>query len=103
MQLTLRYFDGCPNWQTAEARLREVLRSLGLEDQEIEFEQVSSPEDAERLRFRGSPTILVDGEDPFADESAPFGLSCRIYRTERGFDGSPSAAQLTELLHRASH
>ena len=100
MQLTIRYFDGCPNWQTAETRSREVLDELGLGDHEIELEEVSTPEDAERLRFRGSPTILLDGEDPFADESAPFGLSCRIYRTEGGFDGSPSRAQLRELLSR---
>lgn len=102
MRLTLRYFDGCPNWQTAEARLRETLTGLGLDGWEIIFEKVSSSEDAERLHFRGSPTILIDGVDLFADDDAPFGLACRVYQTEQGFEGAPSIAQLTDLLRRVS-
>jgi glutaredoxin len=102
MKLTLLYFDGCPSWQTAEARLHEALAAVGLEDQEVELELVSSQEDAERLGFRGSPTILIDGADPFANESVPLGLSCRLYQTEKGLEGAPSAAQLGELLRRAS-
>lgn len=100
MRLTLRYFDGCPNWRTAEARLRETLAGLGIEGSEMILEKVSSAEDADRLHFRGSPTILIDGVDPFADEDAPFGLTCRVYQTEHGFEGAPSIAQLTDLFCR---
>ncbi len=99
MHIVLRYFDGCPNWETARARLDEVLRETGLAGKaELHLEIVSSEEEAERLRFRGSPTILIDGVDPFADDAAPFGLSCRIYMTDRGCDGSPSLEQLREIL-----
>lgn len=42
--------------------------------------RVETIEEAERLGFHGSPSILVDGVDVFA-EPAGVGLSCRIYRT----------------------
>lgn len=47
-----------------------------------------------RLGFSGSPTILVDGQDPFADQDAPIGLACRLYATEEGLQGAPTIAQL---------
>jgi hypothetical protein len=33
----------------------------------ISEERVTTPENARRVGFRGSPTVLIDGEDPFAD------------------------------------
>ena len=63
--------------------------------------EVTTPEDAERLRFRGSPTVLVDGTDPFAQESDPVGLSCRVFRTPDGLRRAPTVAQLIEVLRSA--
>ncbi len=97
MDVTIRYFDGCPNWKVAEARVREVVVGSG-SPVGLRYERVETPEEAEQLRFHGSPTILVDGVDPFADESAPVGLSCRIYRTGDGPDGAPSVRQLREVI-----
>ena len=45
-----------------------------------------SNEQAELERFPGSPTIRINGNDPFPGDQA-IGLSCRIYRTA---DGRPS-------------
>ncbi|WP_040493594.1 hypothetical protein, partial [Ilumatobacter nonamiensis] len=59
---------------------------------------VDTPEEAERTRFRGSPSILVDGVDPFTDADAPVGLSCRMYQTPDGLAGSPTLDQLREVL-----
>ena len=94
MQIALRYFEGCANWQLARSRLEAILDDTD----EIQLELVDSYEDAERLGFRGSPTILINGEDPFADESAPVGFACRMYRTETGIEGAPSVAQLRRAL-----
>ena len=58
VRVTLRYFDGCPHWRLVYDRLRQVLREEGLFDIETVLERVGTPEDAERLRFVGSPTIL---------------------------------------------
>jgi hypothetical protein len=97
LKITIRYFDGCPNWRTAEHRLRQALDEVGPEA-DIAHEVVSAPEDAERLRFPGSPTILVDGVDPFPAETDSYGLTCRVYRTEAGQEGSPSTQQIREAL-----
>ncbi|MFQ5967049.1 MAG: thioredoxin family protein [Acidimicrobiia bacterium] len=94
MDVTLQYFNGCANWKIAQSRLRQILG----DDWEIHYQLVESFEDAERLGFRGSPTVLVDGRDPFADESAPIGFACRVYRTESGSEGTPSIDQLREAL-----
>lgn len=97
MRITLQYFDGCPSWRTADERLHRVADSLGL-DVRVDHQLVESPQDAERLGFQGSPTLLIDGVDPFADPDAPVGLSCRIYATEDGRAGAPSERQLEQAL-----
>ena len=101
MEIRLRYFDGCPHWRTMHDRLREALRAEGLANVEPILERVDTSEDAERLRFVGSPTLLVDGRDPFADGGGSFGLSCRVYQTPEGFAGSPTTDQVRAALHDA--
>src|SRR5690606_18819602 len=78
MDVTLLYFDGCPSWETTDQRLRELADELGFH---LAHRKVESPEAAEELSFRGSPTVLIDGRDPFARGDEPVGLSCRIYQT----------------------
>ncbi len=98
MRVELLYFDGCPNWQLADERLREALAQTGRDHVRIERRQVTTPEQAEASGFRGSPTVLVNGEDPFADSNAPVGLSCRVFRTEVGPAGAPTVEQLVAVL-----
>jgi len=98
VRVGIRYFDGCPSWRVAEERLHHVLTELGWQELVIERERVESPERAEAIGFRGSPTVLIDGADPFLDETAPIGLSCRLYRTEGVTEGAPSLAQLRAVL-----
>ena len=100
MDVTLLYFDGCPNWTVAEERVREALSQVGAPRDALRLQTVTTPEEAEELRFRGSPTLLVDGADPFADESAPVGLSCRVYPTPEGLAGSPTVEQIVSVLGR---
>ncbi|MHB8467805.1 MAG: thioredoxin family protein [Acidimicrobiales bacterium] len=101
MDVRLVYFDDCPNWQVADARLKEALAALDQDAAAVAYEQVTTPEEAERSGFRGSPTILIDGRDPFAQPDAPVGLSCRIYRTDRGVEPSPTVEQLVAVLSSA--
>jgi hypothetical protein len=97
--ITLRYFHRCPNWQVARTRLQEAMASIG-DDADVQLERIESAEEADRLTFRGSPTILIDGSDPFTDPNAPTGLSCRVYRTETSMEGSPSVSQLVGALKK---
>lgn len=70
MDVELQYFDACPNWTIAEERLREALRLTGNEDEPIVPHRVETAGDAEAASFRGSPTFLIDGTDPFATGDA---------------------------------
>lgn len=97
VNVELLWFVGCPNWRQTDARLREALPLAGV-DADVTLVEVATDEDAERLRFRGSPTVLVDGKDPFAQESDPVGLSCRVFRTPEGLRGAPTVEQLVAAL-----
>lgn len=103
MDVVVQYFDGCPNAQLATDRLRQALTRVGLADQETRLQQITSPEQAASLDFHGSPTILIDGVDAFADESTPVGYACRVYATDQGREGSPSLTQLATALQGRGH
>ncbi len=102
MKITLRYFDGDPNWGVAEERIAKAIEATGLTGVNVELVKVESTSQAHELKFRGSPTILIDGFDHFDSEETGYGLTCRVYRTQAGMDGSPSLDQLIEVLKKAS-
>jgi hypothetical protein len=55
MDVTLLYFEDCPNWLVAN----EHLNTLFSEHPEMSVTRdvVDTPEEAERTQFRGSPSI----------------------------------------------
>lgn len=98
MKVTIQYFDGCPHWKVADERVRTVLRGIPRNDVDLELQLIDSPESAARVGFHGSPTILIDGRDPFASGDEPVGMTCRVFRTEDGAQGAPTEAQLRRLF-----
>lgn len=100
MKVELLYFDGCPNWVEMDARVRAALESVSCGDGEVERVLVSTPAQAEEMGFPGSPTVLVDGRDPFAEPGAPVGLACRLYRSGDELAGLPTVQQLAGALTR---
>lgn len=94
-RLQLLYFPECPHWRLADERLSEIAGRLGLS---VEYQLVTTSEEAQLVSFHGSPTILVDGMDPFLDADEPIGLSCRLYRTPHGYAGAPTTAQIAAAL-----
>lgn len=48
--------------------------------------------------FIGSPTILIDGRDPFATSDERPELARRVFSTPDGRSGSPTLGQLLEVL-----
>ena len=96
--VTLLYFEGCPHWEVADRNVRLALREVGLGLENLHHRKVETAEDAQRLGFLGSPTIRIDGRDPFADSEAQVGMSCRVYRTPDGPSGAPTVEQLCVAL-----
>jgi hypothetical protein len=95
--LELQYFEGCPNWGLAEARLKQAMEAEGAVGPII-YTKVETYEDAFRLRFIGSPTVLFSGIDPFQPKIVVPGLACRVFATEDGPKGSPTISQLRREL-----
>ena len=97
MLVQLLYFDGCPHWTLAEERLTEAMRKV---DRVVPIEKVriETMDDADRMNFTGSPTILIDGDDPFREENATPRMACRVYPSPAGLSGSPTVDQLVAAL-----
>jgi hypothetical protein len=102
MRITLQYVDGCPNWSVADENLRRALQRAGLAGAVVEYQVVDTVEKAQECRFPGSPTILLDGLDPFAADGAAVGLSCRLFVIEGGLAGAPTVAQFVSAIESAA-
>lgn len=100
-RIEVLYFDGCPTWKQALELVRHVLVDAAVAGAvEVHAVRVESDEDAQRLRFLGSPTIRVDGRDvdSSTEGAADFGLQCRLYREGDRFSGLPPAAWVRTAL-----
>jgi hypothetical protein len=99
VEVEILYFDGCPSWE-------HVARSLAqLADEGmpilIRTVAVASLEEAELLRFPGSPTLRVGGRDLFpGPETGRPAIGCRVYPTPEGIRGWPAKAQIAEAIRQ---
>ena len=101
MRLRILSVPDCPNVAPLKQRLAEVL--AGREDVTVTTEVIETPEQAARLGMNGSPTLLVDGIDPFTQPGQTPSVSCRLYRDETGTPaGAPTTAQLRAVLDAPS-
>jgi hypothetical protein len=99
MRLTILHVPDCPNVAILEERLTRVVSG----DVEVTLRVVDSEELAAALGMTGSPTLLVDGVDPFAEPGRAASVSCRLYHDETGHPaGAPSVAQLRRALDQAA-
>lgn len=96
MPYELRTIQGCPNSGPALDLFIQVLTAEGKDTRDVAVREVGSEEEAQALRFHGSPSFIADGLDLFPAQSAP-ALTCRLYRSEGRMAGLPS----TELLRAA--
>lgn len=103
MRIELFAFDGCPNVRPTIALLKEAMR-LEAVDAAIHIIDVDGSESAEHLRFLGSPSVRIDGEDVelAAMERTAFGMMCRTYDPDNGGAGTPSVDMIRTALRRAA-
>jgi hypothetical protein len=97
VDIDLLYIADCPNRQLARRHLDVALARTELAAV-IREREVTSSEEATRLGMRGSPTILINGRDPFADGPGTTALSCRLYRNEARLSGAPTVDEIVAVL-----
>lgn len=97
VKLEVLHVADCPNLSPMLQRLGEA---TGLP---ITTRLIETDADAKRFGMAGSPTLLIDGADPFtASDDRECGVSCRLYRDEAGrIVGAPSVDQLRGAITAA--
>jgi hypothetical protein len=102
MELTLLTVAGCPHAAVFEERLAVAL--AGHPGAVLRRRVIATERAAADAGMHGSPTLLVDGTDPFARPGEATSLSCRLYPSGAGAAGGvPSVAALRAALSRAGH
>ncbi len=97
MRVSFLYYEECPSHDLALERLREVMAEEGVPDN-VEIFKVESEDHAQQLRFVGSPTIRVDGQDIDSPGGPQYALTCRAYHLE---DGRISPLPSKEMIRHA--
>lgn len=102
MKIEILYFDGCPNHELADKRVRDVLNDLGVEAELVHI-NVKDEATAEQVRFPGSPTIRVNGEDVVpSSHDEPYSMRCRVYPTTSGFNGAPGEEAIRTAIEKSA-
>lgn len=97
MELTLLTIPACPHAAAFEERLAAAL--AGQPGVVVRRREITDEQEAAAAGMHGSPTLLVDGTDPFAAPGQAPSLSCRLYRDAAGRTGpAPSVEALQRVL-----
>jgi hypothetical protein len=99
MDVELLVVPGCPHEKPAAVLLRSALDDIGLTAVDFELTVIATEVDAERRGFVGSPTILLNGIDPFEVPGQHASVACRLYP---GTGGLPDLRTLRQALKRAA-
>jgi hypothetical protein len=70
MKIECYFSIGCASEEILRKNLPEALAAEGVEAK-VSYHRIDD-EEAERLGLRGSPTILIDGVDPYPSEISGF-------------------------------
>lgn len=95
IEIEVQHFEGCPNSFEMILRVKEVIKEFG---NNIIYKEtlVETPEEAKRVKFRGSPTILINGIDlENMPEPEDANLACRFYK-----NGLPSVDKIKEIINK---
>jgi predicted DsbA family dithiol-disulfide isomerase len=100
MHLTVLAVPDCPGASVLTDRLIAILD--GRDGVSMSREMIRDEDEAQRRGMRGSPTLLIDGVDPFIEAGQQFCVSCRLYRDEHGtLTGAPPLSALRRVIEQA--
>ena len=98
VKITIQHFHGCPN---SGRMIQNVINAIKDFKNNVEYEEilVETNELAQKLGFRGSPTLLLNGEDfEGMPEPTRTSLSCRFYK-----NGVPDEKEIKEKIEIKLH
>lgn len=98
MKIEILYVPGCPNYQAASDAVKNLLATESLRA-EIREVAVHTEAAAAALRFPGSPTIRINGDDVEPESAGSIGLACRLYQNRRGV---PAETAIWRAMARAA-
>jgi len=100
LELTLLTVPGCPSAPAFEERLAAAL--AGRPAVTVTRREISDDRVAAQAGMHGSPTLLINGTDPFAAPGQAASLSCRLYHDDAGMTGpAPSVEALRQAIAAA--
>jgi predicted DsbA family dithiol-disulfide isomerase len=100
MELTVLAVPDCPNAPVLEHRLAEA--RAGRPGVTVRRRVITDVAEAARWGMHGSPTLLVNGHDPFAAPGGAPAVACRLYRGQDGrLEGAPTVEALRQALEQA--
>lgn len=95
MKVQILHVPDCPNTSLLITRLERS----GHGATDVDMTVIRDEGEAASGGMTGSPTLLVDGVDPFAVAGQSPSVSCRLYVDEAGgVSGAPSVTQLRAAL-----
>ena len=98
-ELTVLAVPGCPDAPELERRLAVAL--AGRPAVTVTRRVITETAAAAQWGMHGSPTLLVNGWDPFAEPGTGPAVACRLYRDEDGrLDRAPTVAALQAVLEQ---
>ena len=94
LTIEIQHFEGCPNGPEMIERVKKAIDGI---KNDILYKEVivDTAEIAEKVKFRGSPTLLINNHDfeNMPDPSEP-ALSCRYYP-----NGLPTISEIQEKIN----
>lgn len=103
VDVVLLVVPDCPNESVARSLLCLAFDRVGLAAQSVRTTVISSQEQAQERGFVGSPTILINGVDPFRVAGQSPAYACRVYATPVGLSGVPPLDDVISALTAASN
>jgi hypothetical protein len=98
VDIELLVVPDCPNESRALLALDSAFERVGMSAQSVRVTVITSQDQAQERGFIGSPTILIDGVDPFGVPGRSPAVACRVYATPEGMSGVPPLDDVVTAL-----
>jgi len=98
--IELFFIPGCPHHDVFLPHLQQPLDRRDIASP-VQLVEVTDDQQAQRLRFLGSPSLRINGQDDIeagADGRSDYGLQCRLYSTPDGPAGTPADAWILTAI-----